>query len=259
MITGASSLIIGIPVSIGALGVVGGIVGIGLGIAGLRRAGTAGLGGKSLAAWGVTVSAIAVVAGGALLATLGPSLVDGFARGVEQGMPAGQPADPVPYATSDGPAKLPAEAMNPDGEWEDMPHFALQLGQDAIIGDYKVTVIAIELDADATMAAASPRNPPPFGQYVMATVSVAYRGVSEGTPLDDLMVSYPATDNYIYDETSCAAVTARPVSNVGTLALDETVEYDVCLDVYPESIGQPRVLVHDMTSESWDAKMWSAE
>ncbi len=174
-------------------------------------------------------------------------------------MPADQPADPVPDEPSDGTANLPAEAMNPDGEWEDMPHFALQLGQDAIIGDYKVTVIAIELDADAAMAAASPRNPPPYGQYVMATVSVTYRGTSEGTPLNDLIVSYPATDNYIYDETSCAAVTARPVMSVGTLALDETAEYDVCLDVYPEAIGQPRVLVHDLTTEGWEAKLWSAE
>lgn len=93
----------------------------------------------------------------------------------------------------------------------------------------------------------------------MATVSVTYQGPAEGSPLDDLIVSYPGTDNYLYDETTCGAVTTRPVMAVGTLAFDETAEYDVCLDVYPEAIGQLRVLVHDLTTEGWEAKLWSAE
>ena len=242
LITGLLALTIGNAMSLGVLGVIGGVVGLALGIVGLLRARRLAVGSAGQAVGGIVASALAGVVGVAIAAVAIPDLMS-------------DPADGQDFAGSVNQA--PAEWMNPDGEWAGMPRGSLALGQRATINDYSVAVVAIELDADDAIAAAHPRNSPPYGQFVMVTLAVSNRSVAARNPLDDLMASYPGTDNYIYDETSCGARTPRPVSEVGTLELDEAAEYDVCIDVPRYAIGAPRVLVHDLSSAYWDARMWA--
>jgi hypothetical protein len=268
LITGAAALVVGVPISLGTLGIVGGIVGVVLGIVGLRRVARDGFGSKGLAAGGIAVSVVAVLAGGALLSVLGLDAVRGFERGYEeaaaQALADDPPADDGPtdgFPTDDSPGEqtdIPLDQMNPDGEWLDMPTSALGLGEPATVGAYTVTVTAIDLSANRAVQDMHARNLAPFGRYVMATLSVTYRGMSEGNPLDDLIASYPGADDYIYDETSCTAVTKRPVAAVGTLEMDQTVEYDICLDVPIGAIDEPRILVHDIQDKWWPAKAWLA-
>ena len=252
LVTGLVSLVVGNAISFGVFGAIGGVVGIVLGVVGLRRARSMGLGSPRQAVAGVVVSAISVAVGVTFAAFAIPDLAAG--PDADQG-PAdlGGSEDPVPAQ------QAPAEWMNPGGEWAGMPLTSLALGQRTTINEYSVTVVAIELNADAIIAKAHPRNSPAYGQFVMATLSVSNRSVQDRNPLDDLMASYPGTDNYLYDETSCGALTPRPVSEVGALGLDESAEYDVCIDVPRYAIGGERVLVHDLSTTYWEARMWSAD
>jgi hypothetical protein len=272
LITGAVALVLGAPISLGTLGIVGGLVGLVLGIVGLRRVARDGVGGKGLAIGGIAVSVVAVLAGGVLLTVLGPDFLRGFERGFERGwdqasteaqgdatqaddeLPADSPENDAPDSTTG----IPLDQMNPDGEWVDMPISALGLGEPATVGAYTVTITAIDLNASSAVMDTHRRNPLPYGRYVMATLSATYRGMSEGTPVDDLVASYPGADDYIYDETTCGAVTARPVAAIGSLDMGETVEYDICFDVPIAAIDEPRILVHDIQDERWAAKAWLA-
>jgi hypothetical protein len=267
------ALVLGAPISVGTLGIVGGLVGLVLGIVGLRRVARDGVGRKGLAIGGIAVSVVAMVVGGVLLSVLGLNFLRGFERGWDQASaeaegdapqgddePTGgspdndSPNNESPSSTTD----IPPDQMNPDGEWVDMPISALGLGEPATVGAYTVTVTAIDLNASSAVMDMHGRNPVPYGRYVLATLSVTYRGMSEGTPVDDLVASYPGADDYIYDETTCGAVTARPVAAIGSLDMDETVEYDICLDVPIAAIDEPRILVHDVQDTWWAAKAWLA-
>lgn len=247
LVVASVSLVLGGPVSAGVLAIVGGVVGLGLGIAGLRRARAGAVGGKGQATVGIVVSAVSAVVGTVLVVTVGPAFVAGFTQGWESALqgegPSGDPWD------GDGVT---------DGEWIDVPSDTLALGEPATMGQYTVTVMEVELDAGDDVLAADSDNAPAAGQYVQALVSVTYNGTEVGRPFRDLLVSYPGSDDYIYDEAGCWAITADYVYDVGPVAPGETVDFLSCMDVPSEAIGGAAIMVEDMTVPFFRGEVWSS-
>ena len=240
-------LVLGGPVSAGVLAIVGGVVGLGLGIAGLRRARAGVVGGKGQATVGIVVSAVSAIVGTVLVFTVGPAFVAGFTQGWESALqgegPSGDPWD------GDGVT---------DDEWIDIPTDTLALGEAATMGQYTVTVMEVQLDADDDVLAADSDNAPAAGQYVQALVSVTYNGTGVGRPFRDLLVSYPGADDYIYDEAGCWAITADYVYDVGPVAPGETVDFLSCMDVPSEAIDGAAVMIEDMTVPFFRGEVWSS-
>lgn len=257
LVVGLFALVLSIIPVINAVAVLGGLVGVGLGIAGLRRArrGAAGRG-KALA--GVLVSVAAALIGAVVFALTVGAFVEGFQDGFEQaqagfeeGITPVEGTDPVD-GTNDGDG---AGSLD-EGEWVDLPR-SLPLGKPATVGRYQVTVTAIATDANAAVAAADPTNPAPTGRYVTADLTVTNTGVADAVPFDDLLASYLGTDSYLYDEYSCAAFTATSVYDVGTLAPGATASYTVCMDVPVEAIGNAEVVVESAVATSFDGAVWA--
>ena len=82
--TGVGSLVLGF-LSIGVLGIVGGIVGLVLGMVTLRRANRGTATGSETAIFGVALSLVSIVLGGLLFLSAWPAFVDAFEQGWEQG------------------------------------------------------------------------------------------------------------------------------------------------------------------------------
>lgn len=241
----AVCLVLGGPVSAGVLAILGGVVGLGLGIVGLRRARAGQVGGKGQATVGIVLSAVSAVVGTVLVLTVGPAFVAGFTQGWESAL-RGDGASGDPY---DGDGVT-------DDEWIDVPTDTLAAGEPATLGHYTVTVEEVALDADADVLAVDPDNAPAAGQYVLARVSVTYNGTEVGRPFRDLLVSYPGSDDFIYDETGCWAITADYVYDVGPVAPGETVDFLSCMDVPSEAIDGATVMVEDMTVPFFRAEVW---
>lgn len=240
-------LVLGGPVSAGVLAIVGGVVGLGLGIVGLRRARTGQVGGKGQATVGIVVSTVSAVLGTVMVLTVGPAFVAGFTQGWESALqgegPSGEPYD------GDG---VTSE------EWVAVPRDTLRMGEAATIGHYTVTIMQVDLDAEDSVLAADPDNVAAVGQYVQALVSVTYNGTELGRPFRDLLVSYPGSDDFFYDEAGCWAITADYVYDVGPVAPGETVDFLSCMDVPGEAIDGSTVMVQDMTVPFFRAEMWSS-
>ena len=265
MITGVLALVIGSALGSWPLGMFGGGLGLALGIIGLRRARLSG-GSSPLAVGAITVSFFSVLVGlFALLAVVADSVEgrDEGARQTEEQSAARKegPSDEAQVPSDGEPlfgVPFPAEQLNAEGPGLGDPATTLGLGETATINGFEVTVIAIDMDADALVVSATPGNPAPDGQYVLVTVSARNAVGKVRYPVLDLRVAYLAADDYIYDQFTCGAYPARPAEYVMGLQLDQSAEYEVCMDVPLGVIGEPRVVVYDPTSESGDAWMWSA-
>ncbi|MDT9592647.1 DUF4190 domain-containing protein [Nocardioides zeae] len=122
------------------------------------------------------------------------------------------------------------------------------LGTSATVGDYEVTVSAVDVEADAAIAAANQFNPAPDGRYVLATLDVTYVGADEGTPWMDLTTTFVGSDARNYDEYSCDAVTPNAGYDQPTLTPGGRATFDVCFDVSLAALTAPQVYVEDMFS-----------
>jgi hypothetical protein len=80
------------------------------------------------------------------------------------------------------------------------------LGVAAPVGDYEVTLDAVELDGNAIVAWANDFNEPPAGQYVVIQLTATYLGTEEGTPGWDLSAIFHGTDSRQYSDSDCSAV-----------------------------------------------------
>lgn len=273
LITGAGALL-GILVSIGILGVVGGIVGLVLGIVALRRV-AAGLAlGRAQAIWGIVLSVLAMVGGTALFLAILPTLGDdwdatitgdpwpvededpwqaGYEVGYDEGLASGYDEGWEDGARGNAPRPAPGTEGGPD-----LASLAtVAVGESATVGTFDVVVTTVSTDADDTVAAAFPQNPQPDGRYVLATLVVTNTGAEPARPSLDLAVSYWGDDGLLYDSWACAAWPARPVLEVGPLAPGEGAEFDVCIDVPLAALDTRSVLVEDVLSPAFAATRWA--
>ncbi len=107
---------------------------------------------------------------------------------------------------------------------------ALALGQAAVVGDFVVTVTAVDAAAGARLAAADPANPPAVHGYVLVDAVATYVGATTGTPALDLAATLTGGDGRRYDDAATPAVSPlaalRPVGLVpgGSGAVDFVVD-----------------------------------
>lgn len=223
-----------IPV-INAVSIVGGIVAVVLGVLAVRKANAGQAAGKGLAVAGLVLGALAVIGG--ILANLlfgaAVTAIDEAVQDTEQRI-ADQEADRG-TAVDDGAAGTET---------------VLALGESAEVGEYTVTVTAVNLDAGDVLAEANQFNEPATNQYVLADVSVVYTGAEEGDAWLDLSHVFMGTDARQYDASACGAVTPAPVVEAPTLNNGGAADYQVCFDVPAEAMDGGRIFVEE--SFSWD-------
>ena len=210
--------------------------------------------GRGAAVTAVVLSLLAVGAGVTLLLAVVSGLGDAFMTGFRDGYSSGAaPADDdASFGTSDA-------APGPeDEEWVDMPLISRDLGESATVGEYRVTIIDIDVDADAELAE-DLLNPPADGRYVTARVMLVYEGDGRGNPEKDLMLSYPGHDDWLYDETTCLAETSAPIWEIGSLEPGATATFTACMDVPADAVRDRAVLVDDMRAEEFSAELWATE
>ena len=110
------------------------------------------------------------------------------------------------------------------------------LGVPAQVGDYQVTVDAVQLDGNAAVAAANGFNEAPTGQYVITQLTVTYTGADEGMPGWDLSAVFHGTDARQYSDADCTAVLADDAIDAPTLNPGGTDTFESCMDVPPSAI-----------------------
>jgi hypothetical protein len=130
------------------------LVGLGLGIPALIWARRGTHGGTGLAITGLVTSVIA------LILVIVTQIF--FVKVIDE-------VDRSTDASISGSEEAPVEA---DEEVASAVEETVPLGVSSQIGDYQVTVDAVELNANATVAGANQFNEPPAGQYVIAQLTV---------------------------------------------------------------------------------------
>lgn len=237
-----------IPV-INVVSIVGGIVAVVLGVLAVRKANAGQAAGKGLAVAGIVLGALAVIGGivANLLFGAAVTAIDEAVQDTEQRI-ADQEADRG-TAVDDGAAGGETEGSASDDAASD-GEAVLTLGESAEVGEYTVTVTAVNLDAGDVLAEANQFNEPATNQYVLADVSVVYTGAEEGDAWLDLSHVFMGTDARQYDASACDAVTPAPVMEAPTLNSGGAADYQVCFDVPAEAMDGGRIFVEE--SFSWD-------
>jgi hypothetical protein len=200
------------------------LVGLGLGIPALLRARRGTAGGKGLAITGLVTSVVAIVL---VIVTqvFYASVIDEVERSLDEELN-GAPADAVaPDLGEPVTEETPAPAAD-----------VVPLGVPAQVGDYQVTVDAVQLDGNAAVAAANDFNEAPTGQYVIAQLTVTYTGTEEGTPGWDLSAVFHGTDARQYSDADCMAVLADGAMEAPTLNPGGADTLQFCMDVPPSAI-----------------------
>jgi hypothetical protein len=210
------------------------VVGLGLGIPGLVLARRGTHRGQGLAITGLVTSvvAIAVVI---LTQILFVKAIDEATHGLDEAIAnsgAGQ-VDPAEPVTEEDAA--PAADVVP-------------LGSPVQIGDYQVTVDAVELNGDATVAAANQFNEPPTGRYVITQVTATYVGGDEGTPGWDLTAVFHGNDARQYSDSDCLATLPYGAMEAPTLNNGGTATFQFCMDVPPAALDGGQLSVEPTMS-----------
>jgi Domain of unknown function (DUF4190) len=195
------------------------VVGLGLGIPALIRARRGTHNGSGMAITGLVTSVLAIV-----LVILTQML---FVKAIDE----------VESSINESLAEVEAEPVDPGAE-EAVTETAetVALGVPAQVGDYEVTVDAVELDANETVAGANDWNEPPTGQYVIAQLTVTYTGAEEGMPGFDLTAIFHGTDSRQYSDTECSAVLPDDAMDAPTLNSGGSDTFQFCMDVQPTAI-----------------------
>ena len=222
------------------------VVGLGLGIPALLRARRGAAGGKGLAITGLVTSIVALVL---VIVTqiFYSAVIDEVERSLEEEMGS---------ATTDAVAPELAEPVTED---EPAPTAdVVPLGTAARIGDYQVTVDAVELDANASVAAANEFNEAPAGQYVVTQLTVTYTGTEEGMPGWDLSAVFHGADARQYSDAECTAVLADDAMEAPTLNPGGTDTFQFCMDVPPSAIPGGQLSVEPTMSFDDDERVYYA-
>ena len=219
MVVGIIALLLSwIPI-INNLAAVMAVVGLGLGIPALIRARRGTHQGTGMAITGLVTSVLAIVLV-ILTQMLFVKAIDEVENSINESLADAEvpPADPA--AGED-------VATAPD---------VVPIGVPAQVGDYQVTLDAIELNADATVAGANEFNEAPSGQFVITQLTVTYLGAEEGTPGWDLTAIFHGTDSRQYADSECSAVLPDDGMNAATLNAGGSDTFQFCMDVPPAAI-----------------------
>ncbi|SFF80019.1 DUF4190 domain-containing protein [Blastococcus tunisiensis] len=195
------------------------IVGLGLGIPALIRARRGTHNGAGMAITGLVTSVLAIVLV-ILTQMLFVKAIDEVEKSIDESLAEVESAPAEPGAD-----KATAETTE-----------VVPLGVPAQVGDYQVTLDAIELDANATVAAANQFNEPPTGQYVITQLTVTYVGAEEGMPAFDLTAVFHGTDSRQYSDSECSAVLPDDAMDAPTLNSGGSDTFQFCMDVPPAAI-----------------------
>jgi Domain of unknown function (DUF4190) len=195
------------------------VVGLGLGIPALIRARRGTHNGSGMAITGLVTSVLAIV-----LVILTQML---FVKAIDE----------VESSINESLAEVEEAPVDPGAE-EAVAETseAVALGVPAQVGDYEVTVDAVELDANETVAGANDWNEPPTGQYVIAQLTVTYTGAEEGMPGFDLTAIFHGTDSRQYSDAECSAVLPDDAMDAPTLNSGGSDTFQFCMDVPPTAI-----------------------
>lgn len=139
------------------------------------------------------------------------------------------------------------------------PAQALGLGQSAGIGEYTVSVDAVNLEADKEIAAANPFNEKPEGQYVLVDLTTEFNGAEEGDPWIDLTVELVGSDSRIYSTTSSMAVTEHPATDVPTLTAGGEGSYQLAFDVPAAAVEDAKIRVTETLSFKDESGLWATK
>lgn len=216
------------------------VVGLGLGIPALIRDRRREHTGQGMAIAGLITSFFALVLV-VVTQLFYSAVIDEVGRSLaETGSAAPEPAQP---ATGEEPA--PAAEVVP-------------LGTPARVGDYEVTVDSVELDANASVAAANDFNEAPAGQYVVTQLTVTYTGTEEGMPGWDLSAVFHGSDARQYSDAECMAVLADDALDAPTLNPGGTDTFQFCMDVPAGAIAGGQLSVEPTVSFDSDERVFYA-
>jgi hypothetical protein len=207
------------------------VVGLGLGIPGLILARRGTHRGQGLAITGLVTSVLAIVVV-ILTQILFVQAIDEARQGLDEAIEKSQadPTEPVVEEDADPTASV------------------VPLGTPVQIDEYQVTVDAVELNGDATVAAANQFNDPPTGQYVLVQLTATYLGDEEGTPGFDLTAVFHGNDARQYSDHDCGAVAPDSAMDAPTLNKGGTDTFQVCMDVPPAAIDRGQLSVEPLIS-----------
>lgn len=140
---------------------------------------------------------------------------------------------------------------------------ALPVGTGADVGQLRVVVQKVELNAGAAVASEDPQAPAPEGRYVTATVEVGNRSDAAISPGTDLTYELIAGDGTQVDALTCGAQLQDSPVLAADLAAGETGTYNVCFDVPAEMndnavLESSAVRVADALASDRSAGFWSA-
>ena len=216
------------------------VVGLALGIPALIRARRGTHRGKGLAITGLVTSVVAIAV---VIATQAfyASVIDEVADSLDEELSS---AVPSAGALPDGGAAGLLEPAPEEAPASDV----VPLGVPAQVGDYLVTVDAVELDADASVQAANDFNEPATGQYVLAQLSVTYTGETEGMPGFDLTAVFHGSDARQYSDAECMALLADDAMDAPTLNPGGSDTFQFCMDVPPAAVAGGQLSVEPTMS-----------
>jgi hypothetical protein len=220
------------------------VVGLGLGVPAFLRARRGTHGGTGMSITGLVTSIVAIVV---VIATQAfySEVIDEVEREINEG---------VAGVASASPSAPSAEAaVDVDDAAE-----TVALGVPAQVGDYEVTVDAVELDANASVAAANEFNEPPTGQYVVTQLTVTYTGATEGLPGFDLTAVFHGSDARQYSDSECSAYLADDAIDAPTLNPGGSDTFQFCMDVPPTAIAGGQLSVEPTVSLSQDERVFFA-
>ncbi|WP_157944151.1 DUF4190 domain-containing protein [Blastococcus atacamensis] len=213
------------------------VVGLALGIPALVQARKGARSGKGMAIAGVVTSVVAIVVVFATQAFYS-NVIDEVQNELDDlessSQDAGSPAEPADAATDEPTVEFVA------------------LGTPATVGDYEVTLDAVQLDGNAIAAAGNQFNDAPTGQYVVIQLTTTYVGTDEGFPGMDLTATFHGADKRQYSDSDCAALLPDDAMNAPTLNPGGADTFQFCMDVPPAAIAGGQLSIEETIS--WDAE-----
>jgi hypothetical protein len=220
------------------------VVGLGLGIPALLRARRGTHNGTGLAITGLVTSVLALVLV-VVTQLIFVKVIDEVERSIDESV------GEADAGSLESAAPIEDEAGGPAAE-------TVPLGVAAPVGDYEVTLDAVELDGNAIVAGANDFNEPPAGQYVVIQLTATYLGTEEGTPGWDLSAIFHGTDSRQYSDSDCSAVLPDDAMDAPTLNAGGSDTFQFCMDVPPTAIEGGQLSIEPTVSFDSDARVYYA-
>lgn len=158
-------------------------------------------------------------------------LIAGCASDVEPGPDTDPVAAPDPDETEDVDVEpdAPAEDDTVDEPaQDDTGGGELAVGEAGTVGDWTVTIDAVDTDATDEVMAANEFNEDPDGVYVLVTVTATYNGDDEAMASMDLAMRLQGSDGRQYATYDCDASVPDSLTNEPMLVAGGTASGNVC-------------------------------